>query len=393
MLIGNVTNPEVQQTELPNVKKLGEKPYAELPGYLKDFDACLIPFDTSTNLIKATNPVKFYEYLSAGKKIVATEIPEIEPYRDKYVYLANDDETFAEYVRLCLEGGDALEDAQSCMAFALENDWQYRVDSFERFAEQLFPKVSIIVLCYNQLDYTRQCVESILRNTAYANYELVIVDNNSEDGTADYLRRMEASDSRIKIVLNRKNRGFAGGNNDGIAASSGEYIVLLNNDTLVTRGWLTSMVKRFRASDTTGIVGAVTNSIGNEAKIEVDYEDVADMPAFAYRYTAEHMGEEYPHDGVLAMFCVMFSRRLIDEIGVLDENYGIGMFEDDDYSIAAKRAGYDLILPEDVFVHHYGSVSFKTLDDEVHRKTFEENKAYFEKKWNMKWQTHHDRTR
>lgn len=390
VLIGAVTNARIQELELPNVKKLGEIPYRELPEYIADFDVCLIPFDTTTDLIKATNPVKFYEYLSAGKKIVATEIPELEPYRNKYVYLANDNAKFGDYVEKCLYGRDRLAQPKACAAFARENDWSERVWAFEKVVEGLFPRVSIIVLCYNQLSYTRQCVESILKNTAYPNYELILVDNNSTDDTAAYLREIEVGNVNIRCILNKTNRGFAGGNNDGIDASTGEYIVLLNNDTLVTRGWMTSMVKHCSRGNV-GIVGAVTNSIGNEAQIEVGYSDVENMPAFAYDYTSKHMNETYPHDGILAMFCVMFSRRLVDKIGKLDENYGIGMFEDDDYSFAAKAAGFELILPEDVFIHHFGSVSFKKLQDETHRKLFEKNKAYFEKKWNTTWKIHHYR--
>lgn len=393
VLIGEIINEKMKACTLPNVKKLGEKPYRDLPEMLADFDACLIPFDTSTNLIKATNPVKFYEYLSAGKKIVATEIPELEPFRDQYVYLANNNKDFGDYVELCLTGSDKLATAEECAAFAAENDWAKRVKAFENVATQSFPRVSVIVLCYNQLDYTRQCVESILNNTAYPNYELVLVDNNSTDDTAAYLQEMKKKDPHVKIVLNKTNRGFAGGNNDGIDVSDGEYLILLNNDTLVTRGWMTNMVKHCRASDKVGIVGAVTNSIGNEAQIPVEYTDVAAMPAFAYGYTAVHMNKTYPHDGVLAMFCVMFSRRMVDLIGKLDENYGIGMFEDDDYSVAANRAGFELVLPEDVFIHHFGSVSFKKLEDEKHRKLFEQNKAYFERKWNTTWHMHHYRNK
>ena len=390
VLIGAVTNTKIQALNLPNVKKIGEIPYQELPEYLAGFDVCLIPFDTSTDLIKATNPVKFYEYLSAGKKIVATEIPELEPYRDRYVYLANDNVKFGDYVEACLKETDQLADPMACCEFAKENDWAKRVNAFEHTVETMFPKVSVVVLCYNQLSYTRQCVESILYNTAYPNYELILVDNNSTDDTSAYLREIETKDKRVKCIYNKTNRGFAGGNNDGIDASNGEYIVLLNNDTLVTRGWLTAMVKHC-GREKAGIVGAVTNSIGNEAQIEVSYSNVSEMPAFAYEYTRRHMNEIYPHDGVLAMFCVMFRRSLVKIIGKLDENYGIGMFEDDDYSYAAKNAGFDLILPEDVFIHHFGSASFKKLESETHRKIYEENKAYFEKKWNTTWRIHHGR--
>ena len=391
VLIGNVTNERIKACKLKNVKLLGEIPYAKLPEYLQTFDVCLIPFDTTTSLIKATNPVKFYEYLSAAKKTVATEIPELEPFKNRYVYLANDNEQFAAYVEKCLNGTDELAPAEECFDFARENDWTQRVRTFENVAVSLFPKVSIVVLCYNQLDYTKQCVQSVLENTAYPNYELILVDNCSEDGTADYLRMVEKQNEHVKIVINETNRGFAGGNNDGIAVSNGEYVLLLNNDTLVTRGWITNMIKHFKRFDRVGIVGAVTNSIGNEAQIKVSYEELNDMPAFAYDYTRKHMNQTYDHSGVLAMFCVMLSRELIEKIGMLDENYGIGMFEDDDYSVAAERAGYKLILPEDVFIHHFGSVSFKNLEDETYRKIFEENKAYFEKKWNTKWKMHYTR--
>lgn len=387
ILIGSVTEKN-QLEKYPNIKFLGEKPYRDLPQYLKDFDVCLIPFDTSTNLIKATNPVKFYEYLSAGKKIVATEIPELMPFRDKYVYLSNDNEQFLNYVNLCITKQDVLAPAEECFKFAKQNDWSERVAKFADTANKIFPKISIIVLCYNQINYTRECVESILNQTAYPNYELILVDNNSTDDTADYLKYLVEADDRIKIVLNQDNRGFAGGNNDGIRIANGEFIVLLNNDTVVSRGWLTNMVKRFLNNEELGIVGPVTNSIGNEAQIQVDYTEISKMPEFAYIYTSQHMNQTYHDINVLAMFCVMIRKSMMDKIGLLDENYGIGMFEDDDYCMAAKKAGYKIQLLEDTFIHHYGSVSFKKLENAKYRELFKKNLHYYESKWNTKWKMH-----
>ncbi len=153
----------------------------------------------------------------------------------------------------------------------------------------------------------------------------------------------------------------------------------MNNDTVVTRGWLTGLLKHYVNNPKVGIVGPLTNSIGNEAKINVSYTDVASMPLFAYQYTTEHMGEEFPHSGILAMFCVMISRKVYEEIGPLDEHYGIGMFEDDDYSMAARSKGYSLVMAEDVFIHHYGTVSFKKLENQEYKKIFDTNKEYFEK--------------
>lgn len=112
-----------------NVHFLGEKVYVDLPDLIKGWDVCLIPFDTSTNLIKATNPVKFYEYLSAGKKVVATEIPELLEFRGKFALLANDDETFVRHVKSCLDGDDGLAIPEERIRFAQDNDWDCRLNA------------------------------------------------------------------------------------------------------------------------------------------------------------------------------------------------------------------------------------------------------------------------
>ncbi|MBU3143471.1 glycosyltransferase [Clostridium sp. CF012] len=388
VLIGEVTEGAKLLSKYVNIKLLGEKDYNTLPGYLEEFDVCLIPFDTSTDLIKATNPVKFYEYLSAGKKIVATEIPELIPFKDKYVYMANDNKEFVNCVRLCLDEKDILADSQECMEFAKQNDWKERGKAFIDFAKEIFPKVSIILLTYNQLEYTKECFNSIIDKTAYPNYEIIIVDNKSGDNTPNYLREISSKYEHVKIILNPENYGFAKGNNIGIKACDGEYIVLLNNDTVITRGWLSGLTKHFEKDEKLGILGPVTNSIGNEAKIDVSYVEISDMEHFAYEYTTKHMGETYAQIDVLAMFCLIISRPAFNKIGNLEELYGIGMFEDDDYSYRTKSLGYEIKCAEDVFIHHYGNVSFKKLEDKTYMDIFNKNKKLFEERWGITWKQH-----
>lgn len=392
MLIGHISCGEKKLKSYTNIQLLGEKPYSELPEYLKAFDVCLIPFDTSTDLIKATNPVKFYEYLSAGKKVVATEIPELMPYKDKYVYMANNNKDFAKYVELCLNGTDTLASPEMCIHFAKENDWQERYVSFSTLAEKAVPQIDIIILTYNNLKLNRLCIDSILKKTAYPNYKIIIVDNLSTDGTREYLKQL--ADKKIKnvdIILNQTNLGFAGGNNVGIKASTGDYVVLLNNDTIVTRGWLTAMSKHLENNPRLGMCGPVTNSIGNEAKIKVEYNTQKELELFAYSYTTEHLQEEYPSPAVLALFCTMIKREIIQKCGLLDESYGIGMFEDDDYSEAVKSAGYKLAIAEDAFIHHFEGASFKKLESSEFKSLYESNKHKFEEKWKKKWQSHNKR--
>lgn len=389
VIIGAVTEWEEKLSSYDNIKLLGEKSYDRLPGYLRTFDVCLIPFDTSTDLIKATNPVKFYEYLSAGKKVVATEIPELAPFRDKYVYMANDNEAFLAYVQKCLNGTDCLAAPEECAAFAAENDWQRRYEAFARLAESAIPKVSVIVLTYNNLKLNKLCTDTILQKTAYPNYELIVVDNCSTDGTREWLDEWKKDcPPNVKIILNDENRGFAGGNNVGMRAADGQYVVLLNNDTVPTRGWLTTMVKHLENHTRLGMVGPVTNSIGNEAKIAVDYHNLNELEQFAYRYTWNHMGEEFFRVKALALFCTMIRRDVIEQVGMLDEGYKVGMFEDDDYSEAVSAAGWDMVIVDDAFVHHQDGATFKKMDKKKYETVFLTNKARFEEKWERQWEPH-----
>ena len=388
VIIGEVTEHREKLEKYKNIKLLGEKSYEELPEHLAYFDVCLIPFDTSTDLIKATNPVKFYEYLSAGKRVVATEIPELEPYRDEYVYMSNDDEQFLEYVKLCLSHKDTLKSKSECVAFAKENDWQKRYEMFAEACKEATPKVSIVVLTYNNLELNKYCIRSILEKTAYSNYELIVLDNCSTDGTVEYLKELKrAEDPRVKIIINEKNSGFAGGNNLAIDQSTGEYIMLLNNDTVVTRGWLTNAVKHMSNDPKCGMCGAVTNSIGNEAMIGVNYRNLTELDSFAFQYTRKHNNEVYRKVDRLALFCTLIRKEIMDKHGKLDENYEVGMFEDDDYALVVEKAGYHFYVADDVFVHHVNNASFKKIQSEQYKKIFEKNKAYFEKKWNVTWKT------
>lgn len=391
VIIGHVTKAKSSLDKYSNIKLLGEKPYEELPAYLKDFDVCIIPFDTSTDLIKATNPVKFYEYLSAGKKIVSTRIPELEAYKNRYVYMADEDEAFVEYVRLCIAGNDTLCSAEECVEFAREHDWQERYERFREASKKAVPKISIIVLTFNNLEINRLCVNSILEKTAYPNYELIIVDNCSSDGTREYLMELSGRQPGVRVILNRDNLGFAAGNNVGMREADGDYIVLLNNDTVITRGWLTALSKHMENNVMVGMCGPVTNSIGNEAKIKVDYHSMSELESFSYHYTAKHLNEEYKDINVLALFCTMIKRQVVDECGYLDEDYGIGMFEDDDYAESVKAKGYSLVIAEDAFVHHFEGISFKKIEDKAFMEIFNQNKELFEKKWKKQWVRHKNR--
>jgi GT2 family glycosyltransferase len=261
-------------------------------------------------------------------------------------------------------------------------------ENLEKIANSLFPKVNIVIISYNNLPYTKLCIDSILQKTAYPNYEIIIVDNNSEEKTKTYLQELKESNNNITVIFNQANFGFAKANNIGIANSKGKFIILLNNDTIVTRGWIGGLVKYLERDKKLALVGPVTNNCGNESRIDIEYSDIDDMDVAAEEYTSKNTNNLYTDINMLAMFCVTFRKELIDEIGYIDECFGIGMFEDDDFSLRVKLHGYKLACAEDVFIHHYGSASFSKLHSTDYVNLFNENKEIFEAKWNKQWVPH-----
>jgi GT2 family glycosyltransferase len=245
--------------------------------------------------------------------------------------------------------------------------------------------ISIIVLCYNGLqEATIPCVESILRNTPHDRYELIIVDNASTDGTQNYLRQLAITQHQIKLCLNKTNRGFAGGNNDGIRLAKGAFLVLLNNDTLVPPGWSNALINLLIGRKDVGLVGPVTNSAGNEQRVDLSGLNERNFAAIAKGYTDRQQGVWFTTER-LGFFCVAMRRTLVQSVGFLDEQFGIGMFEDDDFCLRVKKAGYKLAVVEDSFVYHKGSVSFCKLAAAEYRVLFERNKSYFFTKHGVNW--------
>jgi GT2 family glycosyltransferase len=250
--------------------------------------------------------------------------------------------------------------------------------------------VSIVILTHDNLTFTKLCLESIVANTDYNNLEIVIVDNASQDGTPDYLREFATRATNVRIVLNAENLGFAAGNNQGLGLASGEILVLLNNDTIVAPGWLTSLVAHLNDSSV-GAVGPVTNRIGNEAQIATSYRTYGEFLEFADRHVAQHQGETFEIP-MLVMFCLAMRRDVFERIGHLDERFAGAMFEDDDYAMRLREAGYRLLCAEDAFVHHFGEASIgKWAMTTEYGERFHANRVRWEEKWRRKWIPHRRR--
>ena len=255
--------------------------------------------------------------------------------------------------------------------------------------EQTAPQnqyTSIIILTHNQLEYTKKCINSIFKHTREP-FELIVVDNGSTDGTVEYLEsevRSRESGVGIKIIKNKENLGFAAGNNQGMAEAKGNYVLLMNNDIVVTPGWLGRLIACAEQNPKIGIVGPMSNYVAKPQLVEdltYNTETLDGLNDFALKFSNTYSGKTLPYMRVIG-FCMLIKRAVIDKIGGLDTRYGIGNFEDDDFNLRAKLAGYEPCIVKDCFVHHFGSRTFAGAKID-YRESLYKNWEIFKEKWGI----------
>ncbi|ADV92641.1 glycosyltransferase [Bacillus subtilis] len=239
-------------------------------------------------------------------------------------------------------------------------------------------KTSIIVLTYNQLALTKQCLESIWKHTNNDCIEVIVIDNGSHDGTRDYLKQITS----IKAIFNKTNEGFAKACNQGLEVASGDNILFLNNDTVVTNQWLEPMIKLLYQDDKIGMVGPVSNYVSGPQQVPVNYTNVEEIEDFSRLYCLQQRGRS---KAVLRLvgFCLLVKKKVLDEVGGFDERFVGGSFEDDDLSLRVLQAGYQLKIALDSFVHHHGHATFTGNPDLSISQLYEENRQRFIDKWKV----------
>jgi polysaccharide pyruvyl transferase CsaB len=373
---------------LPNVRLLGQRPYDEMPQLLWGFDVCIIPFLVN-DITEATNPVKFYEYCYSGKPVVSPLLTELRPFADVcYLGRGHDD--------LVAKVGEALREREEDprrsrrRRIAEENDWRRRCEAIDAGVREAWPLVSVVIVTWGGLELTRNCIDSLLGSETWPRLEVVVVDNASPDRTREYLESVALGDRRIRPIFNSENRGFAAANNVGIAAARGEIVVLLNNDTVVPPGLVGRLVRHLETDPSIGVVCPTTNFCGNEARIDPGYTDFSELPGFAARRARSQAGRAFDIE-VAAMYCIAARRSLFERVGTLDEEFGVGMFEDDDFALRVRKEGFRVVCAEDAYVHHVGQGSFSRLSAREYNELWSRNQAYFEKKWGRPWHPHRPR--
>lgn len=237
--------------------------------------------------------------------------------------------------------------------------------------------VSIVTLSWNAVQFTKLAIESIRAHTNVP-YEIIVVDNGSDDETLSWLRMQ----SDLRVVYNSTNRGFSVGNNQGISIARGEYIVILNNDVLVPDGWLEGLLQPFLRIGALGMTAPRSNRVAGEQLLpNCEYQSMEEFYPFAQRRRETFRGSGWISDRAIGL-CLCVDRRVFDEIGGFDERFGVGNFEDDDLSLRVRAAGYKIFICDDVLIHHFGSQTFAANKID-YATTMTDNWKRFAEKWGL----------
>ncbi len=238
--------------------------------------------------------------------------------------------------------------------------------------------VSVVIPSFNNKEYLEQTINSILQNT-YLQKELIIVDNNSDNETQNYLKNL-SEQKKALVIFNRKNEGFPKAVNQGILKSKGKFVLIANNDIIAPENAIKRMVEIADSSEKIGIVAPVSNYVsGMQLDKNANYSSLEEMKEYARKTEEKNKGKilEFPR---VAFLFTLIKRNVIEAIGGLDERFSPGNFEDDDFCLRAQLAGFSTVIAQDVFVHHFGSKSFKK-DNKTYDDLIENNLQIFKLKW------------
>ncbi|WP_376697087.1 glycosyltransferase [Wenzhouxiangella sp. EGI_FJ10305] len=241
------------------------------------------------------------------------------------------------------------------------------------------PIVSIVVPVFNKVHYTSACMNSVADHAGAAAFELIVVDDCSEDGTGEYLAQCRG----VKVVTNAENSGFIASCNAGAEVARGHYLVFLNNDTTVTAGWLEALVKTFKTFPNTGIVGArlvypdgrLQEAGGIVFKDGSGWNygrgDLPDRPEYSFASEADYVSGA----------CLAIERNVFDQLGGFDKHYAPAYYEDTDLCFRVRESGLRVIYqPACTIVHHEGVSSGK--DESSGTKRYQAvNRKKFLKRW------------
>ena len=237
-------------------------------------------------------------------------------------------------------------------------------------------KVSIIIPVYNRIEYTRKCLESVFEFGSKYDFEIIVVDNYSTDGTKEYL---DGLGEKITAVHNKENLGFARASNMGAKHAKGEYLLFLNNDTIVTKNWMDILVRELDNNQNVAIAGSKLLFPDETIQHAGVVFDENKLPY--HIYAREIKEKDYVNKkrtfNALTAACMLVRKSIFNEVGCFDENFLNG-YEDIDLCLKIKELGMDIMYCPESVLYHYESIS------EGRGDKYKENRELFLEKWGNK---------
>lgn len=353
----------------PNVHFLGLKPHKGLPAYLAHSTIAIIPFQKD-DFSTGSSPLKVFEYIAMGKPIMANPLPEIAHYPG--VQSSTD---LADWVTF-VEGGyktrwNTAQRIQDQQAFALRNNWYARCNEIvtELGKRAQPPTISIIVLNHNNRKVIFKCVNSLLEFSARYDYEVIVVDNQSTDGSYELLQQND----RIALYRNTVN-GCSSGRNLGVQHAHGDLLVFLDSDQwVVSENWLDVALDIL---DKQRHIGAVSRNAGwftpgkVVGPISLALPDEGMAPGQLYRTDI----------AFLATSGLIMRRALFDSLGGFDPIYDPTCYEDTDLTLSVRDAGFEIAYTTHLAINHLPHQTTE-MGSARHTALMERNGAHFRQKW------------
>jgi GT2 family glycosyltransferase len=257
----------------------------------------------------------------------------------------------------------------------------------------VIPIISLVVLSYNNWNFTYTCLTSLMKSFDDAlikrGIEVIVVDNGSDDETRQQIKEFVKTpahpDVQLRLVLLEENLGYPSGVNVGLQHCLGSFIGVLNNDLVFPRGWLAPLIQALEDDKLIGFAAPCLSFAPSLQNVQKTFASFEDMQDFAARFTSINSDKKILTDKVIGA-CVLFRRDLLHSIGGNDFWYGLGNFDDDDWCLRARIAGYQIVVIGSSFVEHIGHATFR-LDLPLFSSSLLTNGQKFKRKWRMPKET------
>lgn len=356
--------------EMPsNVHFLGLKKQYELPAYLYYSDIAILPFKND-DIGRAVSPLKIFEYIAMRKIVLATKLPDIKGYPN--TICSDDYNKWTEIIKSDISH-------EKCADFISENNWYERCSKlldmtgidYLKDSASYKKLISIIILNHNNKSVIMRCIDSLIKYKKRYEYEIIVVDNDSFDGSDELLK--EVYGEKIKFFENFKN-GCSSGRNLGVEHASGNIIVFLDSDQwAVSDRWLDAALYILKKNKGIGAVSWGAGWFDKNSVVGPVAESLPDRGMKPYSLFREDIA-------YLATSGLVMSKKVFELTDGFDDKYDPTCFEDTDLSFQIKNLGIKIAFTPYINLIHMAHQTTHAGSD-AHKKRMNDNGSYFRHKW------------